>query len=306
MKNKIKSVFAISLLLFSVILSDIYASTNTEVRTEDDLKISDSIVVTPSVKAAALKTPKVNEEEKIYDFAELLTDEEEKLIYSDIQSFITEHNLDMAVVTINKNNKYSAMEYADDFYDYNYFGKGSTFDGLLMLIDMDNREVWISTTGQAILIYDDYRIDNMLDYIAPNLTSRDYKEAVDEFIYYADRYATSGISSSNKLYYIDEHGDMKKKNSAKFYEGIQSAIMFSTIVTAVFVIIGVTGHRNVKKARKAGIYLDKESVNIIDKRDNFLRSNTTKVRIESSSSGGGSSSHRSSSGRSHGGGGRSF
>lgn len=310
MKNKIRNVFVIFTLLISFFFNNIYGSTNTEERTENDLKIRDSIEINSTVKNAALRTPKVNENEKIYDFANLLTDEEELSLYLDITNFINTHNLDMVVVTIDENNKYSSMVYADDFYDYNYFGKGKTYDGLLMLIDMDNREVWISTTGQAILIYDDYRIDNMLDYIQPNLTNENYNRAVENFIEYSSKYASEGTPSSNKLYYIDENGKMQKKQSAIYVEALQSAAIFSMIITGIFIIIGVCIHKNVKKAKQANYYLDKNSVNITGKEDNFINSHTTKTydppSSSSSSSGGGSSSHSSSSGSSHGGGGRSF
>ena len=55
-----------------------FASTNTYPRTEDDLRINSWITVTEENKDNILNTPSVNEEEKIYDFADLYTDEEEK------------------------------------------------------------------------------------------------------------------------------------------------------------------------------------------------------------------------------------
>lgn len=293
--------------LFMVTLSTIFASTNTYERTAENLQIWDSINITSTVKSAALKTPKVDENEKIYDFAELLSNEEELSLYNDITEFISTYNMDMVVVTIDNNNKYDAKNYADDFYDYNYFGKGTTRDGILLLIDMDTREVWISTTGQAILIYNDSRIDNMLDYIAPKLTSKNYIGSVDKFIYYSEYYASLGVPSNNQDYYIDEKGEYKKSNS--IFANVDKAILFSSIITVVFIIIGVSKHRNVKKARKAKLYLVKDSLKISNKSDKFINSTTTKTRIESSSSssgGGGSSTHHSSSGSSHGGGGRGF
>ena len=309
MKN-IKKISIIIIILSFVFFNNIYASTNTETRTEDDLKIWDSYTVTSSLKYAALKTPKVDESEKIYDFADLLSDDEEVLLLADIQDYIEEYDMDMVVVTINNNNKSSATAYADDFYDYNYFGIGDTRDGSLLLIDMDNRDVWISTTGKAILVYDDARIDKMLDYIAPNLTSRNYKGAVDNYIKYASNYASLGIPSSNKDYYINENGEYVKnlKKSNEIMQDIISSVMFSIIPTIIFILIGIYGHKNVKKASKANYYLKNDSVKLTDNRDVFLHSNTTKVRIESSSGGysGGSSTHHSSSGSSHGGGGRHF
>ena len=42
------------------------------------------------------------------------------------------------------------MEYADDFYDYNGYGMGEKHNGIIMLISMENRDVWFGTTGSAI------------------------------------------------------------------------------------------------------------------------------------------------------------
>ena len=51
----------------------------------------------------------------------------------------------------------------DDFYDEHDFGIGSRRSGALLLIDMDNREAYISTKGYAITLYSDARIEAMLD-----------------------------------------------------------------------------------------------------------------------------------------------
>ena len=124
--------------------------------------------------------------------------------------------MDMAIVTINNNNKNSAMVYADDFYDYNNFGINSTNDGLLFLIDMDTREIWISTTGKAILYYDDYRINNILDTTFSYIVNGDYYNCASSFITESTRYAIKGIPNSNKDYTINSNGDyvhVKNNNS---------------------------------------------------------------------------------------------
>ena len=109
-----------------------FASTNTYPRTEDDLRINSWITVTEENKDNILNTPSVNEEEKIYDFADLYTDEEEKNLYTAVYDYTQRRNLDLVIVTINDNFE-STQEYADDFYDYNNFGFGSERDGLLSI-----------------------------------------------------------------------------------------------------------------------------------------------------------------------------
>ena len=68
-------------------------------------------------------------------------------------------------------------------------------------------------------------------------------------------------------------------------------------------------HRKIRKAVDAKEYLNKDDIELFINEDQFISTNTTKVKIQTSSGGGyrgGSSTHHSSSGRSHGGGGRRF
>jgi uncharacterized protein len=66
----------------------------------------------------------------------------------------------------------------------------------------------------------------------------------------------------------------------------------------------------VHKATNADLYINKESINITNRKDQFITTATTRVRITSSSSSGGGhaggSSFHSSGGGFHGGGGRSL
>lgn len=53
---------------------------------------------------------------------------------------------------------------------------------MLLLIDMDNREVAITTTGEAQYSIRQSQMDAILDEIAPKLTAGDYAGAVEVFI----------------------------------------------------------------------------------------------------------------------------
>lgn len=70
--------------------------------------------------------------------------------------------MDAAVVTAEENPG-SAQAYADDFYEAHGFGTGSGRDGALLLIDMDNRELCISTEGKMVRYLTDSRIEAVLD-----------------------------------------------------------------------------------------------------------------------------------------------
>ncbi len=249
--------------------------------------------------------PIVDNSTKVYDFADLLSTTEEDSLYNSIVEFIQTYNLDMAVVTINHNFT-SAMRYADDFYDYNGFGVGSTNDGLLFLIDMDNREMYITTTGTAQLVYDDYRINKILDATYAEIINQDYYGCAGEFVRLSQDYASLGIPDSNKYADIDEYGDYYVTTTNNKSVNFEVAFVIAGIITLIFMIISLSKHRMIKKASEAKHYL--KNIRITNRVDNFLHTHTSKVYIPpaNTSSGGGSSTHHSSSGRSHGGGGRRF
>lgn len=303
-----KKIITIVLLFFLINTNVLVnASTTTYERTESDLQIHSSIKITERVKKAALATPKVDASEKVYDFADLFSVEEESYLYYEILNYINYYSLDMAVVTINENNKSTSEEYADDFYDYNDFGLGQTFDGVLLLIDMDERMIHISTTGEAILIYDDYRIDKMLDEAYNYISKEKYFETAESFINIASDYAQKGVPSSNKYYEINTDGEYQKTSEYNF----GFVVIVSIVGTVCFTLFALSKHKLIKKATHANHYLLKNSVRITEYKSNFIRSDTTKIYHPPSSSsggfsGGGSSTHRSSSGRSHGGGSRRF
>ena len=60
--------------------------------------------------------------------------------------------MDVVIVTTYNTRSKSSQVYADDFYEENNIGRNNSGDGILLLIDLDNREVYISTSGAAIII----------------------------------------------------------------------------------------------------------------------------------------------------------
>lgn len=287
---KISLILVISLVFY---LEEVSASTNTKVRTPEDYLVADWVTITDSNLDNILSTPAVDASEKIYDFADLFTIDEEEALYSEITNYINTYDMDLAIVTIDDNNKGSQAVYADDFYDYNDFGISSTRDGLLFLIDMEYRQIYISTTGYAIQMYNDYRIEQVLDAVYMYMTDTDYYEGTANFINEISEYAEKGLPS--KLDNEDSLGD------SAFI-----AIICSLIITSITMFILIRKNKLVRKATTAREYLNKESVIINNLGDVFIGTNTVKHRIQHESSSGGSSTHSGSSGSSHGGGGRGF
>lgn len=262
------------------------------------------------VKAYNL-TPSVDTSEKIYDYANLLTEEEKEKLHTSVISFIEEYDMDLVLVTISKNpygvSDYYTEEYSQDFYDYNNFGIGTTKDGLIVLIDMDNRYPYITTTGQAILVYDDERIQKIHDNAYYYLKNGNYYQALETYVDSIDDYASDGIPESNKNYCINSNGEYYKCRE----EPKSASPILSLVVAIVGSLIPLKIHlgkyRGIKIATDANTYM--KDVNMTSNIDQFLTTFTSRVRRYhdtgggGSSHGGGSSISHGSSGSSHGGGG---
>lgn len=240
---------------------------------------------------------------KVYDYAQVLSTSEESNLKQMANNYINKYNIDMALVTVKHHTKSSTKVYAEDFYDYNGFGMGNTKDGIIFVIDFTfgYTDIYISTTGQAIRMYDDYRINKMLDNIAAQ-KDNGYYLMFNSFIQTASSYASMGVPSSNSNTIINNNGDILYKEIFPW----GTIIIVSIIIPTIIIGILIAKNRMVKKSTNAKYYLKNGSVVISTKADRFVTTHTTSVRInDSSSSGaGGSSTSRGSSGVSHGGGGR--
>lgn len=278
------------------------ASTTTYERTDDNLRVPNKVHYKNRMYNNVITTPAVNTEEKVYDFADLFTDEEETEIYSTIMNYKNSTNLDLAVVTINYNNKKDEVEYADDFYDYNDFD----INGVLYLIDMDNRRFYISTSGTAILYYNDYKIEATLSSMDYSMINGDYKESINILVNHLIDYYNDGIPSGNSKYELVDGKVVYKTPYLLF-------AIIGLIPAAITTISFANRNKPVKLAQYSYDYLVKKSISITGRTDRYI--NTTTVSHYSpissdsgggGSSGGGSSFHSGSSGISHGGGGHSF
>lgn len=277
--------------------------------------------ITALILAFCLTLPTMAYGSRMNDGADLLSSYEEEALEEMLDSIYNEYNVDAVIVTANSTNGKSVTEYADDFYDSNGYGD----DGILFLIDMGNRQWWISTAGVCI----DYFSDSTLDYIGSEaayyLGNGDYYSAFEEFISIAEVYIENGVYGYgdyeedpyygyNDPYYDDPYGDIELAGDGV---GLGARLIISLVVGFIFAFIIASTVKSklttVGAQKNAAVYAINNSMQIAATTDNFLFKNVSRVPIpRNNSSGsrsgrsGGGSSHRSSSGRSHGGRGGGF
>ncbi len=242
---------------------------------------------------------------KVFDDAGLFTEEEIISLDGEANNLSNIYNMDVLIVTTKDAQGKSAREYADDYFDYNGFGLGQGRDGILFLIDMDNREAYISTSGLGIRYLTDQRIEDILDRVFDSgLSDGDYYGASMGFLSRTRMYLESGIPSDQ---YSEDEG-VKGENKLTLMETMLGLLGGTTGAGGFF--LRTKSKYKMKNPVKPLTFRNNSIINLTSNDDKLIDTFTTNRIIPKPSSGGSSSgkstTHTSSSGRTHGGGGRKF
>lgn len=238
---------------------------------------------------------------RLVDVADLLSDEEEQLLTQKLDEVSERQQFDIVIVTANTLSGKSPMAYADDYYDYNGYGFGTDKDGALLLISMEDRDWWISTTGYGITALTDFGIEKLGDRMIDNgLSDGDYYEAFKTFVSDCDSYVTQAKNGSP----VDVN---TYKAPFQFVKRIGISAVIGLIVSLIVGSSLKGKMTSVKAAKAAAEYTRPGSFYLRDQSDVFLYNQVSRTaKPQETRSGGGSSTHTSSSGTSHGGGGGKF
>ena len=236
----------------------------------------------------------------LFDGADLLYDSEEAELAAYLESLRDRIQLDVVVVTVNSTGMYSPMEYADDYFDYNGYGYGENRDGILLLIAMDTRDWWISTSGYGITAFTDAGIEYIGEQILSDLSGGWYADAFRTFADLCESFVTQARTGDP----FDVHN--LPKEPFDWFSTLLISLVIGLIVALIYTGVLKGQLHSVQRKPAASEYVREGSLKLHQSQDLFLYRNVRRTVRETSSGSGGSSIHRSSSGRSHGGGGGKF
>lgn len=247
-----------------------------------------------------LKTYAVDSNQKIYDFSNVLTDEEEQKLTERMHKFTEKYKIDIVILTDNYQYTEDSQNttFATDFYDYNDFGINyEKYDGVMLFRNTYEQNPYFDaySFGNAQLYFYDIRLSNTLDYIYDDIHSEAYYSGFNKFIDKMEEYYNEGKLTD---YYVDESGFLQKQKTASYYlKMIGLSMIIALVITGIIIYTLIKKNKMVLKATKATVYMNKEKSKITNVQDNFITSNTTSYVISSdTSSGGGHSSSGGSSG----------
>ena len=310
-KIKLLLILLLSFVLIGNICAEEIENTSNElVRSEENnYGVNKRWTIDSNNMSNVMETPYVDASLKIYDYANILSEEEEVKLRNLINEFMSDKKMDMVVLTVDM--PYSVdsenEDYATDFYDYNDFGLDfEHYSGVLLYRNVYSEDPFfnIYTFGEGQLYYDYYRCEGMLDDIYPYFyKGYNYYQGIWTFIQECESYYNQGYDDTK--YYLSPEGEMLEY-PAKYKVPYFISVIIGGVSSALSVW-GMAGkNKMVKKAVQADDYLNKSKITYSEKTDNLVNSITTHHIISDSSSSGGHGggfSHSGSSGGFHGGGG---
>lgn len=215
---------------------------------------------------------------RLMDEAELLSKEEARAVELELQALARDHGKDIFVVTGTNNPEPSAEQFAETFYRRPFMGDIDR-TGLILVIDMGRREMYVKTFGAEIERLQAH-IDPILDAMAEDLSAENPAGAIATFI------------KAAKPLPLDQAVLEMAMNPVPY--GI--ALVLALLVTIILSI-----NRRGTITVNTTTYQVPGSFRLTRDEDIFLRTDVSRTKISSSSSGSSSSGSGSS-----GGGGRSF
>lgn len=223
---------------------------------------------------------------RLVDDGELLTAAQETAIAKRLDEVSLKRELDLVIVTEKTLGGKNKVAFADDYFDYNGYGFGDDHDGILLLYCPNEGVRYISTTGDAIDIFD----------------GDHFTDLTGEIIPYFDRGDISGAF----LAFADACDDIIGSARAFPWGTLVIALLIGAVLSWLIPMSTMKGKlKSVRSQAAASDYVRAGSMNLTQNRDVFLFANITKTPIPrdtSSRGGGGGGVHVGSSGTSHGGG----
>ena len=236
-----------------------------------------AVLYFPELTAAAETTEAAmpENEQFLYDEADLLTDSEEVTLIEKLKDVSRACNAQLVVVTIASMDGGDIDSYVDYLYDSMGFGYGENHDGVLLLVCMDPREYRILSNGYAGTAIGPDQIDTLCDFMETYLPNGHYTSAFHSF---ADQ------SGEFLEYYL---------MGSPFKVGKSLAIsLIIGIIAGLIVAFILKGQlKSVRKQDQAYGYVKPGSMTVNIQYDIFLYRTVTRTkkqkRVESTSSGSG-------------------
>ena len=223
-------------------------------------------------------------ETRIADQADILTQQEEQKLMAQMQEMELPAEWDLFLVTTEDAQRMDAVAYGEDWVETHHARE----DGVICLIDLENRELVISAFGEAIYYLTDVRKEEILDAAYEGASTEDYFQAFEAMVEGVRQAYWRGIPD-DQYTYDEDTGEMVWYRDRR---KISRWDILLAVAAALFAGGGTFGAIVGKYRLKWGGYSyswkENGSVSLTEKEDFFVNQVVTHRRIPRSSSKGGS------------------
>lgn len=206
----------------------------------------------------------------VYDGAGLLTEEEIATLESLAEEYAAKRETDMIVVTSDNVEGEDVVKMTQDFYDEQAPGYDKSHgNAVILMLDMDHREVYLAGFYKAETYLDDGRLDKIREKITPYLSDGDYAAAFELYIKTAYKYMgyEPGVNPDNILF--------------KLWFQVAVSVLIAGL------IVGIMAYRNGGRVTVSGrTYENASTSGVTKQRDQYIRTTTTRTKIPRNNSGG--------------------
>lgn len=239
---------------------------------------------------------------RLADGADILTESQEENILEKLDSVSEKHDFDVVIITVETldGSGMTAEEFADDTYDYNNFGFGNQKNGILLLVDMEKSEWFISTTGYGneVFTYDGWNYIG--EQMKPYLSDGDFVKAFETYADLCDDF----LDQAQKGQPYTSKNLPRGKLSLLWIPG---SILIGMGISFMIMLTFRGQLKSVRRKPSANDYQIPGSMQLTQQSEMFLYQNVTCVpRQTQNTSSRGGGMRTGSSGRVHGGGGGKF
>ncbi len=199
---------------------------------------------------------------KVYDYALILSSKEEQKLKEEVEKYIKNNNIDMALITVKYFNQDTVENYLSEFYSKNEFGLGDNQSAIMIAVSLkdDVEDIKIKVFGEAASLYSDDEIKEM----SKKVSEKDkYYDKLKEFIYYSNKY-------------INSNANYSEDNIFKSIDLLLVAFI-SLLVSSIVTLFAFLRHKNNLKIDSNISYVT--NLEITTKNDKFVTTNTKKKAL---------------------------
>lgn len=218
----------------------------------------------------------------VHDEADILTAQEESLLYTYAQEVAEEYKCGIYIVILDDYTDYAwdPFEAAYTIYHNNALGLGENRDGVLLLLSMWQRDYAFFVYGEnAEYALNDYAQIKLEEAMLDDLADNRWYDGLEDFIGYCDRALEAAKA-----------GEPIRESLVPYYLGVW---FFAALAGAIVCGVLYSGMKTAKVKTQAHDYLSAEGLHLTQTSDLFTHRTVRRRRIQSSSGSGGSGHARS-------------